>query len=61
MQMAAGGRQQSAGMAQIALSVQNIDQAMTQSLASTRQAEQAAQDLNDLAGSLSELVEQYQI
>jgi methyl-accepting chemotaxis protein len=61
MRMAAGGRQQSTGMEQIALSMQSINQAMTQSLASTRQAEQAAQDLNALATSLTELVEQYQL
>ena len=35
--------------------------APTQSLASTRQAEKAARNLNDLARSLSELVEQYQV
>jgi methyl-accepting chemotaxis protein len=32
-----------------------------QSLASTRQAEKAAQNLNDLARNLNEIVEQYQL
>jgi len=40
--------------------MQNINQATVQSLASTRQAEKAAQDLNDLARSLTETVKQYQ-
>jgi methyl-accepting chemotaxis protein len=59
-QMVAGGRQQASGIEQIALAMQNINQATMQSLASTRQAEKAAQDLNDLARSLTETVEQYQ-
>jgi methyl-accepting chemotaxis protein len=61
MQMRAGGQQQATGVEQIALAMQNINQATTQSLASTRQAEKAAQDLNDLARSLAETVEQYQL
>ena len=48
-------------MEQIALAMQNINQATTQSLASTRQAEKATQDLNDLAYSLTETVAQYQL
>jgi methyl-accepting chemotaxis protein len=59
-QMVAGGRQQASGVEQIALAMQNINQATVQSLASTRQAEKAAQDLNDLARTLTETVEQYQ-
>jgi methyl-accepting chemotaxis protein len=61
MQMVAGGRQQASGVEQIALAMQNINQATVQSLASTRQAEEAAQDLNDLARSLTETVERYQL
>jgi methyl-accepting chemotaxis protein len=61
MQMVAGGRQQASGIEQIVLAMQNINQATVQSLASTRQAEKAAQDLNDLAGTLTETVEQYQL
>jgi methyl-accepting chemotaxis protein len=60
-QVVAGGRQQTTGVEQIAVAMQSINQATAQSLASTRQAEKAAQNLNDLARSLSELVEQYQI
>jgi methyl-accepting chemotaxis protein len=52
-QMVAGGRQQAA--------MQSINQAMLQSLASTRQSEEAAQELNDLARSLTEMVAQYQV
>jgi methyl-accepting chemotaxis protein len=61
IQMRAGGQQQAAEMAQIALAMQNINQATTQSLASTRQAEKAAQDLDNLARSLAQTVEQYQL
>jgi methyl-accepting chemotaxis protein len=39
----------------------NINQATVQSLASTRQAEKAAQDLNGLAHNLNKIVEQYQL
>ena len=61
MQMIAGGRQQATGVDQIAIAMQNINQVTVQSLASTRQAEKAAQDLNDLARSLTGIVEQYQL
>jgi methyl-accepting chemotaxis protein len=60
-QMRAGGQQQATGVEQIALAMQNINQATTQSLTSIRQAEKAAQDLNDLALSLTEVIEQYQL
>jgi len=60
-QMVAGGRQQASGIEQIAMAMQNINQATTQSLSSTHQAERAAQDLNELARSLTETVEQYQL
>ena len=43
------------------LAMEHINQATAQSLAATRQAEKAAQDLNDLARSLAEIVEQYQL
>jgi hypothetical protein len=36
-------------------------QATAQSLVSTHQAEKAAQDLNDLARSLTDIVEQYEV
>lgn len=61
MQLTAGGRQQVVGMEQIALAINNIHQATLQNLSSTRQAEKAAQNLNEVAGSLLENVEQYQI
>jgi methyl-accepting chemotaxis protein len=60
-QMVAGGQQQTSGIEQIALAMGNINQATVQSLASTRQAEKAAQDLNRLAQDLIGLVEQYQV
>jgi methyl-accepting chemotaxis protein len=59
--MVAGGEQQLSGVEQIALAMSNINQATVQSLASTRQAEKAAQDLNELARGLIETVEQYQL
>ncbi|MCP4536720.1 MAG: hypothetical protein GY832_06195 [Chloroflexi bacterium] len=61
IQMVAGGRQQAAGVDQVAVAMQSINQATVQSLASTRQTEKASQGLNDLARSLSEIVAQYQI
>jgi methyl-accepting chemotaxis protein len=60
-QLVAGGRQQATGVEQVAVAMQNINQATAQSLTSTRQAEKAAQDLNDLARSLTEMVEKYEI
>jgi methyl-accepting chemotaxis protein len=39
----------------------NINQMTMQSLASTRQAEKTAQDLNELARRLTQTVEQYHI
>ena len=60
-QVVAGGRQQQTGVEQIAVAMQNINQATVQSLASTRQAEKSAQDLNQLAGKLAELVHKYQV
>lgn len=59
MQMVAGGQQQTSGMKQIAMAMQNINQVTVQSLSSARQAERSAQELNDLARSLDEIVEQY--
>jgi methyl-accepting chemotaxis protein len=59
-QMVAGGRQQASGVEQVAVAMQSINQATAQGLESTRQAEKEARDLNVLAGSLTEIVEQYQ-
>jgi methyl-accepting chemotaxis protein len=55
-QILVSAQQQAAGMDQIALAMQNIQQASTQNMASTRQVERAAQDLNELAGRLKALV-----
>jgi methyl-accepting chemotaxis protein len=41
--------------------MQNINQATVQGLSSTRQAEKAAQDLNNLAQELNNIVLQYKI
>ncbi|MBN1979292.1 MAG: GAF domain-containing protein [Anaerolineae bacterium] len=60
MQLVAGGQQQASGVEQIALAMQSINQATQQSLASTRQMEKTAQDLNGLSFRLTETVEQYQ-
>jgi methyl-accepting chemotaxis protein len=60
-QMVAAGQQQSAGVEQVAMAMQNINQATLQTLASTRQAEKAAQNLNELARHLTETVSQYQV
>ena len=43
------------------MDMQNINQATVPSLASTHQAEKAARDLNDLARTLTETVEQYEL
>ncbi len=61
VQVVAGGRQQVAGIEQIAMAMQNIDQATVQSLVSTRQMERAAQNLNQLAHRLADLVAQYEL
>jgi methyl-accepting chemotaxis protein len=58
--MVAGGRQQVSGIEQIALAMQNINQATAQGLSSTRQTENAAQDLNNLARHLFDMVAEYQ-
>ena len=58
-QVVVGGQQQLTGIEQIALAMQNINQVTMQSLASTRQAEKSAQNLNDLARSMTGTVSQY--
>lgn len=60
-QVMAGGRQQASGVEQVAVAMRNINQVTQQSLASSRQVEKAAQDLNTMSGKLSDLVKQYQI
>jgi methyl-accepting chemotaxis protein len=61
MQVQAGGRQQATGVDQIALAMQNINQATAQTLSSTRQTEEAAKDLDRLSRRLGEIVERYQL
>jgi len=60
-QIAASAQQQLVGMDQVALAMENIKQASTQNVASTKQAETAAQNLHDLGQKLKRLVEQYQV
>lgn len=55
-QILASAQQQAGGMDQVAVAMANIRQASTQNMASTRQVERAAQDLNTLAGRLTALV-----
>jgi methyl-accepting chemotaxis protein len=55
-QIVVSAQQQAAGMDQVALAIQNIQQASSQNMASTRQVERAAQDLNELARRLTALV-----
>jgi methyl-accepting chemotaxis protein len=59
--MSAGGQQQSTGIEQISVAIQNINQVTMQSLANTRLTEKAAQDLNQLANALMETVERYRL
>jgi methyl-accepting chemotaxis protein len=61
VQMAAAAQQQTAGMDQVGQAMLNIQQATTQALAGTRQAERAAQDLHTLAQSLQQAVAAYRL
>ena len=61
MQMVAGGQQQTSGMEQIAVAMQNINQVTVQSLSSARQAERSAQELNELASNLHSMVLRYYV
>ena len=60
-QIVASARQQSAGMDQIAIAMNNVNQSTTQTLATTKQTEQAAQKLSELGGRLKKLVNEYAI
>ncbi len=55
-QILVSAQQQVAGVDQVAVAMQNIQQASAQNMASTRQVERAAQDLNNLAQRLTALV-----
>ncbi len=60
-QIAASSQQQLVGMDQVALAMENIKQASAQNVASTRQAEVAAQNMHQLGQKLKELVSQYRV
>jgi methyl-accepting chemotaxis protein len=60
-QIAASSQQQLAGMDQVALAMENIKQASAQNVASTKQAEVAAQNMHQLGLKLKELVSQYRV
>jgi methyl-accepting chemotaxis protein len=55
-QILVSAQQQLAGVDQMALAIENIHQASTQNMVSTRQVEQAARNLDELAGRLVSLV-----
>lgn len=61
MQVSAGSQQQLTGIDQVAMAMQNINQASVQNLASTRQTEKAAQNVTDLAEKLTDLVVRYKV
>lgn len=56
-QIAASSQQQLVGMDQVAIAMESIKQASTQNVAATRQAEQAAKNLNELGYRLRSLIE----
>ncbi len=60
-QIAVSSHQQMVGMEQVALAMENIKEASTLSLTSTRQAEQSAQGLHELGQKLKHLVEQIKL
>lgn len=61
MQIAATSQEQFVGMDQVALAMENIKVASTQAVASTRQAETAAQSLHNLGQQLKELVGKFKV
>jgi methyl-accepting chemotaxis protein len=60
-QIAASAQQQLVGMDQVALAMQNIEQASAQNVASAKQTESAAQSLHELGQKLKLLVKQYKV
>jgi methyl-accepting chemotaxis protein len=60
-QIAASSQQQLVGMDQVAGAMENIKQASTQNVASAKQLETAARNLNDLGQRLKQLVENYAV
>jgi CHASE3 domain sensor protein len=55
-QILVSSQQQMAGMDQVALAMGSIQETSAQNMASTRQVEQAARDINELSGRLTDLV-----
>jgi len=55
-QIVVSAKEQMTGIDQVAYAMRSIQEASTQNMASTRQVEQAARDLNELSGRLEELV-----
>jgi methyl-accepting chemotaxis protein len=55
-QIVVSAQEQMTGMDQVSYAMRNIQEASTQGMASTRQVEQAARDLNELSVRLEELV-----
>jgi methyl-accepting chemotaxis protein len=60
-QIAASSHQQMVGMEQVALAMENIKEASTLSVTSTRQAEQSAQNLHELGQKLKGLLERFKL
>jgi methyl-accepting chemotaxis protein len=60
-QIAASSQQQMAGMDQVALAMESIKTASTQNVASTKQTESAAKDIDELGRRLKELVAVYKV
>ena len=60
-QIAASGQQQSVGMDQVATAMESIKQASSQNVASAKQLETAAYNLNNLGASLKQMVEKYKV
>jgi len=60
-QIAPSSQQQLVGMDQVAMAMENINQASAQNVGGTRQVETAAQGLRDLGQTLQQLVDQYKL
>ena len=60
-QIAASSQQQLVGMDQVAVAMESIKQASTQNVASAKQLETAARNINDLGQRLKQMVERYQV
>ncbi|MBI5656201.1 MAG: methyl-accepting chemotaxis protein [Geobacter sp.] len=60
-QITATSQQQLIGMDQVALAMENISEASTLSVTSTRQAERSAQDIHELGQKLKQLVAQFRV